>query len=570
MITHFAGLTLRTVSIEGVKQFYHGLLQFPVVRESEAEIAFQPTPDFTLVFEEVFEPIAPAHIAFEVAFSQFDSTVRSLAEQVPLLKWPDGKVVEPFDSGVNVYFRDGDGNLLEFIAHPDLKEGVLTPSGKYGVLYLREVGLPVEDPVAARLWMQRTLGFTIAKESEQFAFVIGGTAHAVVVSTRRKWIPISMYALAPTLELTYGVTDERFIDRVRSALDRRMIQSDNDEGLRFRMYGYSIRLKITSFPKDIAAKLNLPSAAEGEEMNPVIDDQYLIDGLTALSRGGEVGWFEGHVGGAYLAAYYMQKEQDLPQDVLHGLAANCRHLRAQHEDWFEPYPSEPAQPELMDQLLEGLLPNLTSLSTSGHGVTLGVLGLKALRDRPDLLTPSIVRGLLKLMDDAASEHKLARYYGIDDYTQLDLSEISLSEIPPYRDASDLACRALSELDHVLPDQHVDGQYYFFAGELEHGITHAHALIELERLGYAQLGKLGQGNHRLQTKLNRLRPQALMAQGIDAPAKASITESAYWSRLYEDPHAIKVPYAAMALLRHVPVERRGDLEREVCKLLSLMK
>lgn len=77
-------------------------------------------------------------------------------------------------------------------------------------------------------------------------------------------------------------------------------------------------------------------------------------------------------------------------------------------------------------------------------------------------------------------------------------------------------------------------------------------------------------HRLQTKLNRLRPQTLMAQGIEAPDEASITESAYWGRLYEDPHAIKVPYAAMALLRHVPVERRADLERDVCKLLSLMK
>lgn len=224
----------------------------------------------------------------------------------------------------------------------------------------------------------------------------------------------------------------------------------------------------------------------------------------------------------------------------------------------------------MNQLIEGLLPNLTNLSTSGHGVTLAVLGLKALRDRPDLLTPSIVRGILKLMEDAAVEHKLARYYGIEDYTQLDLAEISLSEIPPYRNASDLARRALSELELVLPDQHVDGKFYFFAGELEHGVTHAHALIELERLGYAQLAKLGQSNHRLQMKLNRLKPQALSTQGVEAAEGASITGSAYWSKRYEDPHAIKVPYAALALLQYVPPEQREDMERDVCKLLSLMK
>lgn len=264
MITHFAGLKLKTVSIQGVKQFYHGVLHFPVARESEVEIVFQPTPDFTLTFEEAFEPIAPVHLAFEVASSQFESAIRKLSEQIPLLKWPNGEAIDHFDSGVNVYFKDGDGHLLEFIAHHDLREGVLAPSGTFGILYLREVGLPVEDPVAARLWMKQSLGLSIAKESEEFAFVIGGTAHAVVVSTKRKWIPISMYALAPSMEITYGVSDESYVDQIRSSLDRRMIVADNDEGLIFRMYGYRIRMKITSFPKDIAVRLNLPNAIEGK------------------------------------------------------------------------------------------------------------------------------------------------------------------------------------------------------------------------------------------------------------------------------------------------------------------
>lgn len=274
MITHYAGLKLKTVSIQGVKQFYHGVLQFPVASESEVEIVFQPTPDFTLTFQETYEPIAPVHIAFEVARSKFEYAVQKLSEQIPLLKWPNGEAVDRFESGVNVYFKDGDGHLLEFIAHDDLKEGGLAPSGSYGILYLREVGLPVEDPVAARLWMKELLGLSIAKESEDFAFVIGGTAHAVVVSTKRKWIPISMYALAPSMEITYGVSDKSYVDQIRSSLDRRMIIADDDEGLIFRMYGYRIRMKRTSFPKDIAARLNLPNAIEGKEVNSVISDRF--------------------------------------------------------------------------------------------------------------------------------------------------------------------------------------------------------------------------------------------------------------------------------------------------------
>lgn len=72
------------------------------------------------------------------------------------------------------------------------------------------------------------------------------------------------------------------------------------------------------------------------------------------------------------------------------------------------------------------------------------------------------------------------------------------------------------------------------------------------------------------KLNRLKPQALSTQGVEAAEGASITGSAYWSKRYEDPHAIKVPYAALALLQYVPPEQREDMERNVCKLLSLMK
>ncbi|GAE05048.1 VOC family protein [Paenibacillus sp. JCM 10914] len=218
MITHFAELTLKTLSIQGVRQFYHGVLHFPIERENEDWIVFKPTPKIRLIFEQKYEPIAPVHLAFEVPYAEFGDIVQRLDKALPLLAWPDGTTAEYYEGGANVYFKDGDGNLLEFIAHEQVADTGFEPHGSYRVLYLREVGMPVEDPVAARNWMEKTLGLTIARDSELFAFVIGGTAHAVVVSTKRKWIPIDMYALPVSLAVTYGVSDADYVNQVRERL----------------------------------------------------------------------------------------------------------------------------------------------------------------------------------------------------------------------------------------------------------------------------------------------------------------------------------------------------------------
>lgn len=262
MITHFAGLQLNTVSKQGVKQFYHDKLGFPVSFETEDEIRFQPTEQFTLSFKEAFKPISPAHIAFEVPYSAFDADVGLLRTAgIPILKWPDGReTVDRFESGDNrnIYFRDGDGNLLELIAHSYVKEKVIAPSGPLNLLYLREVGMPVDDVTGFRERLKSVLQLKTGEESDIFNFVVGGTAHAIVSSTQRRWIPISMMALPPDMIVRFGVTVPSFIDRVRRAIPQKDIVSESDGELHFMMYGYRLALVLTDFDEDIPVRLNLP------------------------------------------------------------------------------------------------------------------------------------------------------------------------------------------------------------------------------------------------------------------------------------------------------------------------
>ncbi|RAV21126.1 VOC family protein [Paenibacillus contaminans] len=262
MITHYAGLQLQTVSLPSVRHFYHEQMRFPIAYETDNRIAFQPTPHVTLTFVEAYEPVTPVHIAFEVPMSRFAEAAAELRKtQAVIQKWPDGKEIDVFETGENIYFRDCDGNLLELIAHRYLKEDVLAPTGPFHILYLREVGFPVDSVPAFREWLRQLLGMKLDKVSDEFTFVIGGTAHAVVVSKRRKWIPVSMLALPPKMEVTLGVSSYAFLAEVKSLLHMQdnCSFSETGTGLRLNKDGYTLHLTAqTAFDPELPALLNLP------------------------------------------------------------------------------------------------------------------------------------------------------------------------------------------------------------------------------------------------------------------------------------------------------------------------
>jgi len=231
MITHYTDLQLNTVSLQGVKQFYNGLLGIPIVFETETEIRLQVTSFTTLTFTEA---------------------------GIPILGWPDGREIVEFDTGVNAYFRDGDGHLLEVIAHRYVREDVLPQCGPLKTMYLREVGFPVENVPEFREWWFRKFGMRLEKVYDDFTFAIGGTAHAVIASKRRRWIPIGMYALPPRMTVSFGISGRDALARIRELMDGEIILSAGEDELTITRCDYRIRFVATDFPADIAARLNLP------------------------------------------------------------------------------------------------------------------------------------------------------------------------------------------------------------------------------------------------------------------------------------------------------------------------
>lgn len=250
MITHFAHYELTTVSLEGVKQVYGDRLGFVVVERTEERISFRVSSLTILSFREVFAPLNPAHFAFTVPWSKFqDAAEHVRASGLLVARWPDGAEISPVGGkgSLSMYFRDGDGNVLEIITYEHIPEHVLPTTGPLHVMYLREVGFPVQHVGRLRAWLGDNLRMTGAYGGDNFDFVHSGTAYTVTVSTSRPWIPIGMRALPPDMRVVFGTPERSFIEEAadKIAADGRLL-SQTEEEILFRYDNYILGLRHTS------------------------------------------------------------------------------------------------------------------------------------------------------------------------------------------------------------------------------------------------------------------------------------------------------------------------------------
>ncbi|WLR50800.1 hypothetical protein LC040_16290 [Bacillus tianshenii] len=296
----------------------------------------------------------------------------------------------------------------------------------------------------------------------------------------------------------------------------------------------------------------------------MIDQSYLEKGLTALAHAGTKSVFSGHYGAAFLAAYFMNESHDLPSYVQEGLVRNCEQIEQSHSEFFQLFEQATASKDLVDKLVRSIDLNLAQLRSSGHGVILGVLALKALLERPELCTEKIVEGITLLVENAVDDRG-DRYYGYDDYRIVESNDVF--GIPEYHSIVDMVEVAFAECRFAAPDRKVGNRFYFFSGELEHGVTLAHAIVELDKLGYNSLVKKGLAIHRIQMHLNRQRPEEVLREVVVKPTYSSVFDESYWRQTFTDPHSIKVPYSALSLFKDLSEQKKREAEFNICKVLS---
>ncbi|SFD64815.1 hypothetical protein SAMN04489722_11456 [Algibacter lectus] len=133
-------ITLFTNQIEKQKLFYHEVVDFDLVFDSEEKITFK-TGKSLLSFE-YKETVNSAHFAFNIPSNKIDEALLWLQKRVAIL--PDGEnLISNFESwnAKAIYFYDADKNIVEFIARKDLNQNSVEQFTAKEIISISEIAM---------------------------------------------------------------------------------------------------------------------------------------------------------------------------------------------------------------------------------------------------------------------------------------------------------------------------------------------------------------------------------------------------------------------------------------------
>ncbi|MCO6437250.1 MAG: hypothetical protein J5J06_09205 [Phycisphaerae bacterium] len=270
----------------------------------------------------------------------------------------------------------------------------------------------------------------------------------------------------------------------------------------------------------------------------MIDFDYLPKGLNAMARAHRVSTMSGHLGAAVVAGYFIgEQHPDLDESVCDGIEAELeRIIRGESvfspkkdaalnaPAMFEPFAREEPKADLIDGIADALAHNINRARESGHNVIFAAIAIRALKDHPDLATPSITDGIRKLIAGFDNASPGSGYYG-KEKGRLNGSRIPLPDddgIPPI---TELEMMARIVADDLI--EHAAQRREGFGGPW-HVINHAAALAELARHGYRELAIRGLPAFREHFRLFKTLPDVSEEKGAETPTPDAPLTPNFWS------------------------------------------
>ncbi len=303
----------------------------------------------------------------------------------------------------------------------------------------------------------------------------------------------------------------------------------------------------------------------------MVNFDYLAKGLCAMSRAHHVNTMAGHLGAAVVAGYFIAEQHpDLDARVYQGIEAELdRIIRGESvfspsknaaisvAEMFEPFAKEQPKENLIDGIADALADNIDQTRQSGHNAIFASIAIRALKDHPELATPSVIEGIRKLTVGFNGATPGSGYYG-KQKGRIDGRKVPLPKddaFPPYADLQAMASAVLDELI-----QHALERRQGFGG-LVHLINHAAALAELARYGYRELATRGLAAHHQHMLLWKTLPNVTDELGPLTPTEHDPRTAAFWQsgNIRRDSarldHRIKTLYGFDALVELVEDKAR---------------
>lgn len=275
----------------------------------------------------------------------------------------------------------------------------------------------------------------------------------------------------------------------------------------------------------------------------MIDYRYLSSGVYALARAHLMkNSMAGHLGAAVVAGYFIGEQRpDLAPETVAGIEDDLeRVMRGESvfgkkmaksspvsdAELFEPFPKEKPQENLIDAIAEALGEGIAKPRQSGHNVIFASIAIRALRAHPDLATPSIVDGIVRLTRLFRSTHPGSGLYG-KGRGRLRGNQVEIPDTdttPEYDDIPGMGRAVLDELINQDPAIHRQGY-----GGLVHINNHAAAIIELAQCGYPELIAPAVASHRVHLQLWRNLPDLADELGPMKVSAHTPHSPGYWKQ-----------------------------------------
>jgi catechol-2,3-dioxygenase len=217
----FREVTLVSNNLIAQKSFYADLLGLPLLVETREQLSIHARAT-TLTF--LYSPEKPSnvyHLAFNVPENQLPAAGAWIELRTPVLASISNPTKTVFEflswNAHSIYFKDGDNNILEFIARHNLDNSSDTPFTSNNILGVSEIGLPTENVIQTATELQERLGLPIydGKGSEMFAAVGDEHGLLIVVPVGHPWLPtdstsatpMPIQVTTPDVASDYSVTD---------------------------------------------------------------------------------------------------------------------------------------------------------------------------------------------------------------------------------------------------------------------------------------------------------------------------------------------------------------------------
>jgi hypothetical protein len=262
-----------------------------------------------------------------------------------------------------------------------------------------------------------------------------------------------------------------------------------------------------------------------------------------------------HFGAALLAGWWFERDHGLGDDVAEAMARQADLLVERNQALFQlerspaPQRSVPDPERTWSDLVSELGGQMHQVWAIGHDAIFVTLALRTLKERPELTTADLVDGLRKVLAWCRArpiEQTMATLYGID------VSDVRADQVDLDASVDMPAQLARLALETLIGFERV--HWGVHQGNIGHIMDHAQALLELERLGFADVARTGWTAFRKHVAvLRRLQELTLDQPEVDRVVLEDPRGPSYWAldlswNNWAYGHAFKYPYHLHDLAR----------------------